>query len=493
MIMKQACRWMIGLMLLMSVGGAAAQDDSTIGASGAGDDYFPDYGNGGYDVEHYTLTLTVPMTTDRLYGVAVIDGVATQDLIRFNLDFIGLNVRELLVNDAPADFERDMGELIITPQEPILDGERFTVQVTYDGSPSTRMLPTIAWTDGWNYRGDRVIVASEPSGSATWYPVNDHPSDKATYTIVATVPETFVAVGNGELTDIAQRDGVSTYTWEMRQPMASYLSALQIDQLSIQTDESGGVPIRNFFPVGAEDAGEIVFARQADMIAYFESLFGDYPFDVYGVVVVDEPFGFALETQTITLFSARIIETPTRTQDKDYIIAHELAHQWFGNSVSLEQWRDIWLNEGFATYAAWLWLAHDRGGDLLDALVTEAYDYISGNQELDRGFNVERVRRFARQFSPPAQPPPDNLFNSGVYQRGALTLHALRLEMGDPVFFEFLRTYADAFRYGNATTEDVIALAERLSGQDLDAFFQAWLYDAAMPDWDAMQLENRVD
>ncbi len=484
--------FLIGMILVFVLPIARAQDEATIGADGLGDKYFPEYGNGGYDVSHYTITLDVPMTRNYIDGVTVIDAQATQDLSRFNLDLIGLEVTEILVDDAPATFDRAERELIITPAVPIVNGDKFIVRVTYSGTPFTRILPSVAWSDGWNYRGDRVIVASEPGGSATWYPVNDHPLDKATYTTTVTVPAPYVVVSNGDLTETVQEGDQIRYTWEMRQPMASYLTALQIDELVMLTDDSGSVRIRNFFPVGMDEGGAAVFASQSEMIEFFTPIFGEYPFDVYGVVVVDQSFGFALETQTVSLFSAAVLSGGA-TVEKNNTIAHELAHQWFGNSVSLSRWIDIWLNEGFATYASWLWTAHERDEATLDRIVTNTYNGITGNTALEDGVSAIQARRFARNFSPPANPPADNLFNGGVYQRGALALHALRVQIGDEAFFELLLQYAERFAYDNATTSDFTALAESISGQELDDLFQAWLYDEAIPDWAAMDLENRVD
>jgi aminopeptidase N len=223
-----------------------------------------------------------------------------------------------------------------------------------------------------------------------------------------------------------------------------------------------GLPIRNYFPPEIATAAEKTFGRTGQMIDYFDDLFGPYPFEAYGVAVVDKDLGYALETQTLSLFGRDIARAgPARAET---VVAHELSHQWFGDSVSVENWQDIWLNEGFATYAEWLWQEHMRGGKARDESVRQTYDFLK-----------------TRQAPPPGKPPANDLFNAGVYGRGALTLHALRLRVGDELFFRILRAYTDRYRYGNASTADFIAVAEDVGKQDLAAFFDGWLNAEKLP------------
>jgi aminopeptidase N len=232
----------------------------------------------------------------------------------------------------------------------------------------------------------------------------------------------------------------------------------------------------------AEDAA-YDFGQTAEMIEFFSESFGPYPFEAYGVAVIaDVPF--ALETQTLSIFSALAV---SGQRDAERVVAHELAHQWFGDSVSPARWGDIWLNEGFATYGDMLWLEHTQGSEALDARVRAHYDAVSGSAWKDRP--PEEVReRLAERYPPPGTPPVDDLFNRSVYERGALTLHALRLRVGDEVFFDILRTYHHRFRYATATTADFIAVAAELSAQELDEFFHEWLYEQGVPDIPEMGL-----
>ncbi|GAB4480017.1 MAG: M1 family metallopeptidase [Anaerolineae bacterium] len=438
-----------------------------VGAAGIGDDYFRLMGNGGYDVQHYALDLDISMADNRIDGTARIEAVATQDLMRFNLDFTGFTITTLQVDDQPAQYTRSGSELTIIPAEELAEGQPFTVVLGYRGVPRSSSQAGHDFTSGWHYYGEQVMVAGEPGGASTWYPVNEHPLDKATYTMTISVEAPYVVAANGLLQNMTEENGAITYEWASRDPIASYLVTLAIGDFEIETGQSqSGVPIRNYFAAGVDPTVRASFARQDEMIDYFETIFGPYPFEAYGAVVHDLDLGFALETQTLSTFGSSFVD--------EYVVVHELAHSWFGNSVSLSDWRDIWLNEGFATYAGALWTEHVGG--------PRAFE-----EEL--GFYYRMVASSATDFDfPIGDPGPDNMFSRAVYFRGALTLHALRLRLGDEAFFTFLRAYADRFRYGSTSTPELIALAEEISGEELDDLFNAWLYQVPLPDIPEMGL-----
>jgi aminopeptidase N len=354
--------YLLLLCLLLSAGIVHAQSNPTAGSPGAGDAYYPELGNGGYDVQHYTLDLLVDMPTNLLAATATIDATATQDLSQFNLDLVGVKVVALTVNDTPADYVHSGHELIVKPAEPLPDAEPFNVTVKYYGRPEGFTPEAFPMRIGWINYGSGLYVAGEPSGAATWYPVNDHPTDKATYTIRITVDAPYVAAANGVLAEVIDAGrGATTYVWEMQQPMASYLTTVQIADFERQEETlSNGVVIRSYFPAAFASQGRQTFQRQGEMLLYFETLFGDYPFDVYGAAVSDAMIPYALESQTLSMFGVGVLQRGAGAED---VIAHELAHQWYGNSVSPAQWQDIWLNEGFATYAQWLWKEHAYGDD----------------------------------------------------------------------------------------------------------------------------------
>jgi aminopeptidase N len=446
---------------------APSPDNPSPGAAGLGDSYYPDFGNGGYDALHYTIVLDVELGPNTIAAEVTMSALATQELTSINLDFVGLEIDVVSVDGAQAEFRRADGELTIYMPSPLSAGEAFSVTVSYHGTPGrgVDLGGRPEYEIGWGHYGEGVYVAGEPGGASSWYPVNEHPSDKATYEYHITVDEPNVVGANGLLQEtIPQGNGETTYVWESAHPIASYLTTLAIGEFDVETSNSpDGVLIRNYFEESISQSSRDEFEVTGEMIDYFSSLFGPYPFEAYGVAVHDAPLGFALETQTLSVFGSWFIN--------EEVIAHELAHMWFGDSVTLASWQDIWLNEGFAVYASWLWFEHSRGADEMDEIVRDYYEVMA-----------------SFPHRPPADPGADNLFSDTVYTRGALVLQALRLEVGDAALFDILRTYHETFKYGNASTTDFIAVAEDVSGQDLGDFFQAWLYESVLPDIPQMGL-----
>ena len=446
---------------------SATPTDPLVGSTGLNDSLFPEFGNGGYDVQHYTLDITVnDVSTSDLTATTTIAAKATQDLSTFNLDFIGFEISSITINEQPADFERDGQELTVTPSTLLQENESFTVTVQYSGSPDNFISQSLSFQTGWVTFDGGSFVLSEPDGAASFYPVNDHPLDKASFTFRVTVPEPFEVAANGVLTETIDNGTTNTFLFEARDPMASYLATINIDEFDIETMESdSGLPIRNYYTTGLPASVRKPFARQGEMLTYFSGLFGPYPFEVYGSLVLDIEVGAALENQTMSIYGIDMID-PNDVAGTESVVAHELSHQWFGDSVSVADWKYIWLNEGFATYSSGLWIEHTDGRAALDEWIKSIYGSVVANRD---------------HFIPPGEPTPNQLFNGGVYFRGALALHALRLEVGDEAFFEILRTYHEQYKGSNATTEDFIAIAESVSGKDLQELFDNWLYDEEIP------------
>jgi aminopeptidase N len=444
------------------------------GASGVGDSLYPNFGNGGYDVQSYTLDLNVTdVATSQLRGLTTIEAKATQNLSRFNLDFVGLAIDSITINGKSAQFNRKGQELIITPAMPIAVNETFTAKIKYRGSPKKNKSVVYGNLVGWiASKGGSFVVSSQPDGAANYYPVNDHPIDKATYRFNVTVPKPFEVAANGVLKSAIDNGDTKTYRFEARDPMQSYLTTVNIGQFDLQTGQTArGIPIRNYFEKGISKSLLKPFDLQAEMLAVFSDRFGEYPFEVYGSVVVDSSDASPLETQTLSIFGKDSLgQTPPYlgglSNGTEEIIAHELSHQWFGNSVSISDWGDIWLNESFATYAQALWVEHKQGRSALDRWIKNTYNEMVDNRA---------------DLVTPGQPPANDLFNSGVYSWGGLALHALRLKIGDEAFFSTLKTYASRFKNSNVRPKDFIAIAEEISKTPLQAFFDDWLYSGNIP------------
>lgn len=433
------------------------------GAAGIGDEYYPSLGNGGYDVAHYHLSLAYS-TDGSVETAAEITATATENLGSFNLDFAGWEIDRLDVDGEPTAFERSGDELVIGPVELPAGGE-FTVEMDYRGVPepkdSVAMPLPIGWFAGTD--GEQFVVA-EPDAAHSWFPSNDHPLDKATFTFALTVPVGFIAAANGEMVDVVDHGATTTYHWAMAEPMAPYLATIVISSdLHIADDPvasaAAGIPIRNVLPPDLTPAQLASLESTGEMVQVLESAFGPYPFDRYGIAVVGG-FPGALENQTLSVFGRAMVDAPYF----EYVLVHELAHQWFGNSISVGQWSDIWLNEGFATFAELLWVENRYGSG--------AY-----REEIANRMEAARIAG----SGPPATPPPDDLFNSTVYQRGSFVLVALRTEIGDDLFFETIRTYVERFTGDTVTTDDFISVAEEISGHDLTGLFATWLYGRELP------------
>lgn len=446
----------------------ASTPQANIGTAGLGDTFFPYLGNGGYDVQHYDLQLEIDVTTDQIIGQASIQATATQNLRRFNIDLARLQVNDVQVNGSPAAFAQHLQhELVITPAHTLPAGVPFTLSIQYQGSPTAAEAQLTNLSGAWENTGQAIYAYGEPSIAWLWYPVNAHPRDKATYRLSFTVPAPYLAISNGRPDPVETlEDGRLRYTYTMGAPMASYLSALIVVQeyVKLRQDTPSGLSILNYCPQRNSVACYTLVQNQPRMLEFFIDRFGPYPFETYGSVLVDSTLGWALETQTMSTFGAGNLQDPYGS----HMVAHELAHSWFGNNLSINSWRDIWLNEAFATFAHALWAEENREFTL------QAYAQFWLN-------SLRYPDPDADPITPPGLPTADNLFNDGVYMRGALTLYALREELGDELFWQVVREYYQRHAGGNVTTADFIAAAEDLSGRDLDAFFAAWLYGPAIP------------
>lgn len=437
----------------------------TKGGSTAGDSRIPGIGNGGYDAKHYDANIVVD-AKGALDATSVMTAVATQPLEQLNLDFVGFDIEAVKVNGAKAEYKREDGELIIKPSKALGKGEKFQVSVDYNGDPKPFPSKHAPVALGWNKFPGGSYVVSEPDGTRSWLPVNDHPTDKAAYSFHITVPKPLVAAANGKLTGIEENDNSRTYHFDAKDEMASYLSTVHVgDYVRSESVSPNGIPIRNYFPPDILKEAEHDFGRVPEMMGFFADKFGPYPFEVYGNIVMDANLGgaAALETQTLPLYDRGMVTGDRRTER---VLVHELAHHWFGNSVSPGDWKDIWLNEGLASYSEALWIEHDQGVEARDRYLARA---------------EKIVKRYGSK-NPIGEPAPDGLFDSKIYQGGALAVHALRKEVGDETFFDILRSYGAEHRDSTATTADLIAISTEKAGKDMQPFFNEWIYSSELPE-----------
>ncbi|MFJ4779391.1 M1 family metallopeptidase [Streptomyces sp. NPDC088762] len=440
------------------------------GASGLRDPYFPKAGNGGYQVDHYALDLDYDPADGELRATAVITARAEQGLSSFNLDLSGLKVEGVSVQGEPARHNRTGNELTVRPADDLKKGEVFRVEVDYGGKPLT-IADRDGAKEGWIPTEGRppggAVGVGEPVGSMAWFPGNHHPSDKATYDITLTVPHGYEAVSNGELrsrTDTG--DGRTEFAWHSPEPMASYLATAVVGPYKVTTGKTpSGVTVYNAVAPGEVAASEGALARLPEVMEWAGGRFGPYPFTTTGAIVLPKgSLTYALETQTRPVFSGAPAE--------EDLVVHELAHQWFGDSVSPKSWKDMWLNEGFATYAEWLW-SEDHGGHTAEEYFRA---FLTGDTDVDEDAGSDWAG-----FPPAAPPGPEYISGYPVYYRGAMVLHRIRQEVGDAEFFSLVRGWAADHRHGNASTADFTAYAEERTGHDLKEVWDVWLYGKDRP------------
>jgi aminopeptidase N len=479
-MMKNARKaWTVGLVVLgasmlpAAVPVSAGAAPNCAGASGIGDAYYPTYGNGGYDVGRYKLKVAYNPATDRLDGKAIVLARSTQRLCSFNFDFVGMDVQRIKVDGDRAGWSRTDHELTVVPRDDLKKGKAFRVTVKYSGVPQEFTIPGTTIRTGFMATPEGATVAGQPEVAAGWYPVNDHPLDKASYAFDVTVPKGYEVAANGFLRGFTKKGGQTTWSWRANEPMASYLATIDIGHWDVTEGTQAGLP--SYDAISSEITGglraeiEDSRNRQGEILNLLSNAFGPYPFSTVGMIVPNQDdLRFALETQTRPVYSKLFwLDNQDNPVDGDGVVVHELAHQWYGDDVAVGRWQDIWLNEGFATYAEWLWEEHIGG-----ATPAETFRATYESIPADDPFWQVVV----------ADPGIEDLFGDSQYVRGAMTLQALRERVGDDAFFAILRGWAATKSGGNGTTPEFIAFAEQVSGQQLDDLFDAWLFTAGRPE-----------
>ncbi|MFI6938761.1 M1 family metallopeptidase [Streptomyces sp. NPDC050418] len=429
----------------------------------AADPYFPDNGDLRYRVHRYELDLDYRPGPNRLSGTARISAIAGRAPVgEFQLNLGDFRIGRIRVDGRAAHYTHRGGRLRIKPSKSLPAGKAFTVDVHYSGNPKPVNSP---WGGlGWEELTDGALVASQPVGAPSWYPCNDRPADKAAYQISVTTPSAYQVVIGGRLLTRTTKSSTTTWLFEQPAPTPSYLVGLSIGkyQTALLGDGGlGGVPQTGHFPAHLLAPFSRDFARQPQMMTLFEDLFGPYPFAEYAVVVTDEELDVPVEAQGLSLFGTNHVDG---ARGSERLVAHELAHQWFGNSVTIADWRHIWLNEGLAKYAEWLW-SERSGGRMAQELAAVAHRLLASRPQ-------DLVL---------ADPGRKLMFDDRLYERGGLAIHAIRCALGDVAFFKMLRSWPTLHRGGVVTTRMFTAHVERHADRPLDELFQAWLYEGRLP------------
>ncbi|KPL19730.1 MAG: hypothetical protein AMJ92_01990 [candidate division Zixibacteria bacterium SM23_81] len=423
-----------------------------------------------YDVLHYEINMDIdiPGDTVRTASVFIDCQSQTDTLTTVDLRFFRMTIDSITVNGESKSYTRDDDELLVDLGGAVSQGDTFQVAVYYHGRPITGLVqmglfisPSITYSIG------------APEGAYRWYPCYDHPSDKATADLNITVPAGYIVASNGTLvgSKLDEKRSKAIYQWSEDYPISTYLICVVISQYTsfsmwYYTDQDTmEIPIW----VAASDSADAVadFANLPDMIACYADLFGPYPFIEEKYAMATFNWGGAMEHQTCVSWGFPI----TGNQDWEHVVAHELSHMWWGDWVTYDDFADVWLNEGFATYCEALWWQYLYGEVGLQIYMDDMQDYYA-NWENSTG------HRF-----PIYDPPPGYIYSPTEYEKGGCVLHMLRFVVGDSTFFDILRTYGTTYAYANAVTADFQAVCEAESGQDMDWFFDQWIYDQGFPEY----------
>ncbi len=421
------------------------------------DPYLPGHGDSSYEVTHYDLDLDYAIENNNLSGKATLTVRALKKLDELTLDLHALKVVKISGIKVTRYTHQD-SRLRIKLAKELDKGDTAKLTIAYRGVPTT--VKDKVGDAGWEELTDGSIVAAQPGGAPSWFPCNDRASNKATYTItVATHPD-YLVVCNGIRTGSRRRAGRVVWTYEQREPMAPYLATVQIGRY-VEVPQAANVPMSGAVPPARRAAFERAFADQPAMLEFFSRIFGPYPFPLYRVVITDDPLEIPLEAQSLSIFGSNFLN---RGWDAQRLIAHELSHQWFGNAVTMNSLKDIWLHEGFACYAEWLW-SQESGGPSTDERAAEHYKGLKAKpQDLLLG-----------------DPGQADVFDDRVYKRGALTLHAIRKELGDEAFFDLLPAWVAAHKGENVTTKAFAEFTLGRTGVSIKALLDEWLYEKALP------------
>ncbi|MEV0114345.1 M1 family metallopeptidase [Streptomyces sp. NPDC050844] len=436
------------------------------GAPGLGDPMFPLDGNGGYRVDRYTLDFDWQAPKTPFEATATIKATATQSLSRFNLDFGGNTLHGVKVNGSAAGTSRDGDELTVTPKSPITKGSSFTAKVTYTADPTqTRHRDDAIEDYGWIPTADGTVVYPQPNGARLIFPANDHPSQRAPITFRITTPKDLTAVANGRLVDRTERPGDRVrWTYDSEQPLSTQLVQMAVGKFKlIDSKGPGGLPLRDVVPDALVEPTAEYRKLTPDHLTWLQKRLGPYPFNRYGLLVGDTDLAVALETQTLSLIpKADLLGTKV---DAERNMVHELTHQWFGDSVALASWSDLWVSEGHARFYERMY-SEEHGGDSFEAAMKTAY---------------QAHDQWRRDFGAPAEPTEPNLFKRMRYDGSALVLYALREQVGDATFQKIERAWISTYRGKTASTQQYIDLASKVAGEDLEGFLRPWLYGSKTP------------
>ncbi len=432
------------------------------------------------DVRHVLLDIALDFEQETISGtVSTTFAVLYEEIKSVSFDAIDLHIEQAKLvagkegkEGKTLAFSADGKKLTVMLDRPYHHGEEFTVAVTYHAKPRTGLnfikpapedptRPVQAWTFG------------QPRYHSYWFPCHDAPNDRATTEIIVTVPAHFMTVSNGNLVDVKDNGATKTLHWRHDVPHAAYLISLVVSDFAVIEDSYNGKPVNYYVRPDRKDDARYYMGKTPDMMRFFSEYTGvEYPYDKYAQTVVELYTG-AMEHTTCTTHSFMLLLDERASLDVDMVpvVAHELAHQWFGDLVTCRDWPNGWLNEGFATYFEELWGEHDLGSDYFkQSMLNLKKGYLDEDAHYRRPivYHVYHHDGF-------------ELFDGHMYNKGGWVLHMLRHQLGDATFRRAVKAYLERYRTREVITADLERTFEEVTGRSLARFFQQWVYQGGYP------------
>jgi len=426
------------------------------------------------DLEHIILKIEPDMDERKIHGLEELYFRSLTFVQDFYIHAYEMNILNIEFADISADYEYDGKRILIKLKEKIEPNKRFKIKLEYETKPRKGVY-FIQPDEYYPNKKYQIWTQGEDEDTRYWCPCIDIPEEKITAEIYIKVPKKFVAISNGRLVEVIEDKEYKIFHWKMDKPFAPYLLSFVVGEYEEIKEEYEGIPVIHYVPKDRIIDAKESYKETINILKFFsEKLDFKYPFDKYANVSVDDfIFGGMENVTATTLTSASILDEIARIDmTSTHLLAHEIAHSWFGDLITCKDWANIWLNEGFATYFDCLYTEFSQGWD-------EFIYYLL--QRCSDTYHEDSEKRYIRAIVTRTYSMPIELFDSHSYQKGALVLHLLRYEVGEENFWEIMRRYVRKYKYSTVTTEDFRKTVEEVTGNSFEEFFDQWIYSAGHP------------